>query len=114
MNVTKSHCYGLIITFLSVYVMHQSFVTTASSPGKGGGLSCECAVFLFLHGLRRAGEIPGICVRQNWQCNVKHNRLLKKTAVVLPSGCPRTIGFVAGICCRESQNPRYSPELGCK
>ena len=60
------------------------------------------------------GEIPGKCVGHKWQCNVKHklNRLLEKTVMVLPIGCLRSDGPLAGICWTESQSPRYSPGLG--
>ena len=53
-----------------------------------------------------AGEMPGICV---WQCNVKHNGLLGKTAVVF---CPRCVGLLTGICWMESQSPLFSRAWG--
>ena len=43
--------------------------------------------------------------------NVKHNRLQGKTAVVLPAGCPRSVGVTAGNCWKKV-SLRYSPGLG--
>ena len=40
-------------------------------------------------------------------CNVEHNRLLGKTAVVLPAGCPCSVGgyYVQGIAGRKVKVP---------
>ena len=31
------------------------------------------------------------------------------TAMILPSGCPCSVGFIAGICRTKCQSPGYSP-----
>ena len=42
------------------------------------------------------GEIPGICIRQKWQCSVKQMGLMGKMALVLPTDCPGSVGLLAG------------------
>ena len=32
--------------------------------------------------------------------------------MVLPIGCPRSVGFLAGFCLTESQSPHYCPVRG--
>ena len=34
-------------------------------------------------------------LKQTWQCNIKHNKLWEKTAVVLPFSCPFSVGVIA-------------------
>ena len=59
------------------------------SPGAGRRIAVKCAVFLLLQCPRSAGQIPGIgLIWQNWQRNLKLNRLHGKTASVLPIDCP--------------------------
>ena len=58
--------------------------------------------------LQCTGEMPGICLLwQNCQCNIKHNRLRGKLAVVLPTGCPRRKWLLAGISWTKSQRPHF-------
>ena len=65
--------------------------------GGGGGGGGKCQGFA-LYG-KGGGEMPGIClIWQNWQFNVKHDRLRGKRAVVLPTGCPHSVWLLVGIC----------------
>ena len=32
--------------------------------------------------------------------------------MVLPTGCPHSVGLLAGVCRTESQSPHYTPGLG--
>ena len=41
-------------------------------------------------------------------CNVKHKRLRVLTAMVLPTGCPLSVGLAAETCRTKSQSPHYS------
>ena len=43
--------------------------------------------------------------RQKWQCNVK-------MPVVLPTGCPCSVGVIAGICWMQSQKSPLFPRAG--
>ena len=70
-----------------------------------------CHAFTIAFVLAMLWEMPGFDIpRQTWQCNVKHNRLLGKTAMVLPAGCPSSVGVIAMKCWTKSRSPRYSPE----
>ena len=52
----------------------------------GGGGGVECQGF----------DIP----MQTWQCNVKHDILQGRTALVLPACCPQVVGVIY-TCSRE-------------
>ena len=45
------------------------------------------------------GKCQGfVLYRQTWQCNENITDCGGKRAVVLPTGCPRSVGLLAGIC----------------
>ena len=45
------------------------------------------------------GKCQGfVLYRQTWQCNENITDCGGKRAVVLPTGCPRSAGLLAGIC----------------
>ena len=50
------------------------------------------------------GNATDLCYRQKWQGYVKHNRL--------STGCPRSMGLLAGICWTKSQSFRCSSGIG--
>ena len=71
-------------------IMHQSFETW--------GRSVEmCCVFTFSLHPQCRGNARDLCYIGKIAVQCKHNRLLGKRAMVLPTGCPRSVGLLAGI-----------------
>ena len=95
-------------TLIQSYQGHPNasvFLTMPSSPRARLGIARQmCSVFIFA--LSPRGKCLGW---QTWQCNVKHYRLHEKTAVILPAGCPSSVGVIAWIGWMKSQSPHYSP-----
>ena len=59
------------------------------------------------------GKCQGfVLCRQTWQCNENITDCGGKRAVVLPTGCPRSAGLLAGICRTKVKSPRYSLGVG--
>ena len=90
-------------------VMHLSFVTTPSqSRGRTGDSWANVPCFYFCI----APIVWGNCweldtPRQTWQCNMKHNRLRGKTAVVLQAGCLHSMWVIVGICWMKVSNKKF-------
>ena len=67
-------------------------------------------MFLILHCPHSLGEIQGDKLSQ---CNVKHNRLPGNIAIVLPAGCPHSVGVIVGNCWTKlSKSPLFPVALG--
>ena len=54
--------------------------------------------------------IPGICYIVKNGTDIKHNKTAGdgKVAMVLPTGCPRSVGLLARLCQMKSQFPLFS------
>ena len=66
-------------------------------PPEGGQEFSRCFYFLIVPAVR--GKCQGfVLYRQTWQCNENITDYGGKRAVVLPTGCPRSAGLLAGIC----------------
>ena len=59
------------------------------------------------------GKCQGfVLYRQTWQCNENITDCGGKRAVVLPTGCPRSAGLLAGICRTKVKVPAIPREWG--
>ena len=99
------HCHSQYLA--DSQIMHQSFGTWGRAGASCGNVLC----FYFSIAPQCRGNARDLCFIGKVAVQCKHNRLLGKMAVVLPTGCPRSVGLLAGICWTKSQSPRYTPGL---
>ena len=71
--------FEILPLLFACWVTHLAFVTAALSPCAGRGI---------------AGQMSCVLGKQNWQCNIKQDRLRGRNAMVLPACCPYSVGVI--------------------